>query len=56
MVYYLTAYIIFWIVLLGYMLILSRRQQRLNTRAERLVERLKARGGEVRDEPEAGTA
>lgn len=56
MVYYLTAYIVFWVVLLGYMLLLSRRQQRLNTRAERLVGRLKARRGGAGDEPEVETA
>lgn len=48
MTYYLTAYAIFWAVLFGYLLGLSSRQQKLNARAARLVERLARRTEEKR--------
>lgn len=44
MTYYLAAYIVFWAALFGYLLGLSSRQSNLNERAERLVEKLAARG------------
>lgn len=43
MTYYLAAYALFWAVLFGYLLGLSSRQERLNDRAVRLVERLASR-------------
>ncbi len=48
MSYYLAAYVIFWVVLFGYLLGLLRRQVRLVARAESLVARLGARPGEAR--------
>ena len=46
MIYYLTAYVVFWAVLAGYLLALTRRQSRLVERADRLVERLTQRARE----------
>lgn len=57
MSYYLAAYVIFWVVLFGYLLALLRRQVRLVARAESLVAQLGARSGEARageSPPEAG--
>ena len=47
--YYLAAYGVFWAALFGYLLGLSSRQSKLNDRAERLVERLVARGRERKE-------
>ena len=47
MIYYLTAYVIFWTALFGYLMSLSRRQERLNVRASALVDRLAKRGGDA---------
>lgn len=49
MSYYLTAYVVFWAALFGYLLGLTSRQSKLNARAERLVERLAARGRERKE-------
>jgi CcmD family protein len=38
--YYLAAYVVFWAALFGYLVLLVRRQARLNERAARLTERL----------------
>ena len=46
MTYYLSAYTIFWIVLVAYLGWLTARQAWLNRRAEALVRRLMSRGGE----------
>ncbi|MFN2383701.1 MAG: CcmD family protein [Gemmatimonadota bacterium] len=40
MTYYYAAYFVFWLVLFGYLLGLTRRQARLNARAARLTTRL----------------
>jgi hypothetical protein len=41
--YYLSAYVIFWAALFGYLVGLTRRQARLVERSARLVDRLAAR-------------
>ncbi|HUF89728.1 MAG TPA: hypothetical protein VMR66_07090 [Gemmatimonadota bacterium] len=52
MTWYLTAYVMFWAVLFGYLMGVSSRQQQLVERAEGLTRRLSER---ARDE-EGGTA
>lgn len=54
MSYYFAAYALFWAALFGYLLGLSSRQQKLNARAARLVERMARRGESP--EPEPGDA
>lgn len=52
MIYYMTAYAVFWAVLFGYLLGLSSRQAKLNRRAAELTGRLIARAARPDDTAE----